>query len=89
MVTAMLNDPERAEAIARATGDQEEDAVPSSLRGQTEAVVLLRGIFNLLMSALGGKDMWPAPVTEVDRARDRLAAQDAMEVIRVMTPWAL
>lgn len=89
MVSAMLNDPDLAEAIAAATDDEDEEAAPSSLRSQTPEVILLRGIFNLIVSALGGKEMWPAPVTAVDRARDRLDANAAADVIAAMTPWAL
>ena len=89
MVSAMLNDPDLAEAIAAATDDEDEEAAPSSLRSQTPEVILLRGIFNLIVSALGGKEMWPAPVTAVDRARDQLDADAAADVIAAMTPWAL
>ena len=41
-----------------------------------------------LVSALGGKEPWPAPVTEVDRARRRLSRSRALDVVAVMTPWA-
>lgn len=89
MVSAMLNDPDLAEAIAAATDDEDEEAAPSSLRSQTPEAILLRGIFNLIVSALGGKKTWPAPVTAVDRARDRLDVDAAADVIAAMTPWAL
>ena len=76
MVSAMLNDPDLAEAIAAATDDEDEEAAPSSLRSQTPEAILLRGIFNLIVSALGGKETWPAPVTAVEWALPDLLADD-------------
>ncbi len=88
MVSAMVNDPEVAEAIAADDPDRDEDAETSSLRSQTSEAVVLQAIFNVLVSALGGKEPWPAPVTEVDRARRRLSRSRALDVVAVMTPWA-
>lgn len=88
VVTAMVNDEERAEQIAEAAMGLQ-DAEPSSLRDQTPEAVALRAIFNLLVRALGGKETWPEPVTAVDRAKDRLVSEEAADIISVMTPWAL
>ena len=88
MVTAMVNDEDRAEQIAEAAMGQE-DAEPSSLRGQTPEALALHAIFNLLVRALGGKETWPEPVTAVDRARDRLVSAEAADIIAQVTPWAL
>lgn len=91
MVSAMVNDPEMALTIAQATiaQDEEEDDTPSSLRGRSPEAVRLEGIFNLLVSALGGKETWPAPVTAVDLAKEQIAVDAATDVIALMTPWAL
>lgn len=88
-VSAMVNDPDVADAIAAATQDQDQDAPPSSLRDQTPEAVLLRVLVNLVITALGGKDIIPAPVTAVDQARDRLALTAGQDVVAAMTPWAL
>lgn len=89
MVSAMLNDPERARDIAQAINHTDQDDTPTTLRDQTPEAIALHAIYNLLVHALGGKQTWPEPVTAVDQAREDLAIEKAWDVIAVMTPWAL
>ncbi|MDO4243806.1 MAG: hypothetical protein Q4C85_08645 [Actinomyces sp.] len=64
-----------------------------SLVGQTPVVVVLQDIFDLIVSALGGDERYPRPVTavaaEVERVREERTLAAAHDVIAAMTPWAM
>lgn len=98
MVSAILNDPERAEEIAETivSREDEDDAELSagqSVTGQTPVVTVLQDLADLVIAALGGKDRYPRPVTAVSEAVDELRTTRTMaaatDVIAALTPWAL
>ena len=79
-VAAMLNDPEVALETARALAEAaDDDATEAQLRAQTPEVRVMQDIFDLLVSAFGGKETYPRPesLTEIALDEARTDARDA------------
>lgn len=100
---AVQNDPEQAELIARAREEQADDSGSSwsppvsqydlhaaMLRELIQSVAQLRAA---VLAARTGKEktvptVFPAPVTEVDRAARRMQQRWADNLIEIFTPHA-
>lgn len=94
-VSAVLNDPDpdRAAALAWAIAEaDQDDEEPTSLVSQTPEVVVLQAIFDVIVSAFGGKDTWPRPVPRVTRMVEEARRAEQLEavasIVALLTPWA-
>lgn len=90
----MLNDPELALETARALAEAEDDdSTEAQLRSQTPEVRVLQDIFDLLVSAFGGKETYPRPesLTEIalDEARTEVRDANARRALAALMPgWS-
>lgn len=90
----MLNDPEVALETARALAEAEDDdSTEAQLRTQTPEVRVLQDIFDLLVSAFGGKETYPRPesLTEIalDEARTEVRDANARRALAALMPgWS-
>lgn len=90
----MLNDPEVALETARALAEAEDDdSTEAQLRSQTPEVRVLQDIFDLLVSAFGGKETYPRPesLTEIalDEARTEVRDANARRALAALIPgWS-
>lgn len=94
-VSAILNDPDRAELMAEAilAQEDEDEETTSSLVGQTPEVRVLQDLADILISTAGGKETYPRPVpvvtAVVEEMRTSQALAAANDVVAALTPWAL
>lgn len=90
----MLNDPDVALETARALAEAEDDdSTEAQLRSQTPEVRVLQDIFDLLVSAFGGKETYPRPesLTEIalDEARTEVRDANARRALAALMPgWS-
>ena len=90
----MLNDPDVALETARALAEAEDDdSTEAQLRAQTPEVRVLQDIFDLLVSAFGGKETYPRPesLTEIalDEARTEVRDANARRALAALMPgWS-
>jgi hypothetical protein len=90
----MLNDPEVALETARALAEAEDDdSTEAQLRSQTPEVRVLQDIYDLLVSAFGGKETYPRPesLTEIalDEARTEVRDANARRALAALMPgWS-
>lgn len=90
----MLNDPDVALETAKALAEAEDDdSTEAQLRAQTPEVRVLQDIFDLLVSAFGGKETYPRPesLTEIalDEARTEVRDANARRALAALMPgWS-
>ena len=90
----MLNDPDVALETARALAEAEDDdSTEAQLRAQTPEVRVMQDIFDLLVSAFGGKETYPRPesLTEIalDEARTEVRDANARRALAALMPgWS-
>lgn len=90
----MLNDPEVALETARALAEAaDDDTTEAQLRSQTPEVRVMQDIFDLLVSAFGGKETYPRPesLTEIalDEARTDVRDANARRALAALMPgWS-
>lgn len=90
----MLNDPDVALETARAlTEAEDDDSTEAQLRAQTPEVRVMQDIFDLLVSAFGGKETYPRPesLTEIalDEARTEVRDANARRALAALMPgWS-
>lgn len=93
-VAAMLSDPEVALETARAIAEAEDaDTTEVQLRAQTPEVRVLQDIFDLLVSAFGGKETYPRPESltaiALDEARTEVRDASARRALAALMPgWS-
>lgn len=88
---AQLNDPEVAPAILQARLEKPETPWHPPARDMSLTNFLLLRLNNAVASMAGAadNDLLPLPVTEVDRAEDRLRHAEALSIIALATPQYL
>ena len=90
----MLSDPEVALETAKALAEAEDDdSTEAQLRSQTPEVRVMQDIFDLLVSAFGGKETYPRPesLTEIalDEARTEVRDANARRALAALMPgWS-
>jgi hypothetical protein len=96
LTDALVNDPDYAQGVVDVldyrdpdSDDADETSGPSSVRGETPEVQVLRDVYDLLLGIVGGKGKYPRPITAVDRIRQSRAESDALDIIAILTPWAI
>ena len=93
LTDALVNDLDYAQGVVDVrdpdSDDADETSGPSSVRGETPEVQVLRDVYDLLLGIVGGKGKYPRPITAVDRIRQSRAESDALEIIAILTPWAI
>lgn len=92
MKVAMLNDPEYAERIAEMDEPTEKWSPSATEYGLLESMVgqlisAVAGVQSAVIAAAGGKPQahthFPTPVTEVDRAKERLGRKAASAILEM------
>ena len=93
-VAAILNDPEVALETARALAEAEDDdSTEAQLRAQTPEVRVMQDIFDLLVSAFGGKETYPRPESltaiALEDARTSVRDRSAHQALAALMPgWS-
>ena len=89
----MLNDPEIAIETAMAIAETQDDNTEAQLRTQTPEDRVLQDIFDLLVSAFGGKETYPRPESltaiALEDARTSVRARSAHQALAALMPgWS-
>ena len=89
-VAAILNDPEVAIETAMAIAEAADDDTEAQLRTQTPEVRVLQDIFDLLVSAFGGKETYPRPESltaiALEDARTSVRDRSAHQALAALMP---
>lgn len=89
LTDALVNDEEYARAAVEVFNSTDTPTQGlSSVREETMQVQILRDLFDLISTALGGKARYPRPVTAIERANQASIEGAVADLVSELTPWA-